>query len=136
MTQDRFVRARAFHVLALATALAGNVILTHAQTADDRQRNDSQASVSESLHELQAQVAELKTLIVQMHEEAAQSRAETEELRRELQATHEPAAKEQGSVEAGAGNPGGNGNRAWWTANNCAARSETGRRPAVASRQN
>jgi regulator of replication initiation timing len=99
MTQDRFVRARAFHVLALGTVLAGNVILTHAQTAADQQRSDSQASVSESLRELQAQVAELKTLIVQMRDEAAQSRAETEELRRELQATREPAAKARGSVE-------------------------------------
>ena len=103
MAQDRFVRARAFHVLALATVLAGNVILTHAQTANDPQRNDSQASVSESLHELQAQVAELKTLIIQMHEEAAQSRAETKELRRELQATREPAAKAPGSVEVAPG---------------------------------
>src|SRR5690348_3346292 len=100
MRQDRFVRACAFHVLALAATLAGNVILTHAQAADDRQRNDSRASVTESLHELQGQVAELKALIVQMRDEAAQSRAETEELRRELQAAHEPVAKALGSVEA------------------------------------
>ena len=99
MTQDRFVRARAFHVLVLAAALAGNAMLTRAQNADDRQRNDSQASISESLHELQSQVTELKTLIVQMRDEAAQSRAETEELRRELEATREPAAKVQGPIE-------------------------------------
>ena len=91
MVHDRFVSARAISILLLGLAWTGTASSARGQAADDRDRQDSQNSVNDSLHDLQTEVSELKSLLVQMREEVAQARAETTELRRELQASREPA---------------------------------------------
>jgi len=69
----------------LVTALAASAIDAHAQSTDKQAQAASQDSIRDSLHDLEAQVTELKSIVLEMRDDVARSRAETVELRRELQ---------------------------------------------------
>ena len=93
MMRDRFVSVHALRVAFLAAACAVRPFAAGAQAVEQREV-PSQNSISDSLHDLQAEVSELKSLVVEMREEVARSHAETVELRRELEANHERASTE------------------------------------------
>lgn len=85
MMQHCSIRRRALLSLLFAIAFLGGGLSVSAQVADEHQNSPSQNSITDSLHDLQAQVSELESLVVEMRDEVARSRAETSELRHELE---------------------------------------------------
>jgi len=85
-----FLFGQASRILALVAALAASAGKAQAQSAGDHEQPAPQSSVGDSLRDLETQVAELKSMVVEMRDEVARSRAETSELRRELEAARVP----------------------------------------------
>jgi len=88
MSRRLFLRTLATLLLAAVATIPS----TQAQSQNQSVRPSGNGeSVNDSLHDLQAQVAELKSLVVSMRDEVEKSRAETLELRRELESEHPQA---------------------------------------------
>ena len=83
--RNRFNCAYASRFLALAALFAACAAVTNAQSAADQQP-PPQNSVVDSLRELESQVSQLTSLVVELRGEVARSHAETIELRREFEA--------------------------------------------------
>jgi hypothetical protein len=84
--RKRFFSAPSIKILTLAALVAGGPVGARGQANTEPAQPAAASAVSDSLHDLQSQVAELKAMLVDMREEMARSRAETVELRHELEA--------------------------------------------------
>jgi hypothetical protein len=88
MSRRLFLRTLATLLLAATATISS----AQAQSQNPVNPGGNGESVNDSLHDLQAQVAELKSLVVTMRDEVEESRAETRELRRELESEHAQAS--------------------------------------------